>query len=609
MARDDGPPKPPASSPANIYAYQTLDPSRQEIRLLTFRPRHSDHMETECNLQHVSLDDYPVYDCLSYTWGETKTDQQLPLDGTIVGVTENLKAALVQLQRRHNRNSDNNPAIWTDAVCIDQNNEAERNEQVQLMCQIYSRARQVLVWLGPESETTALAVKTMHEFSEELERRNLLPIQWPYPDSKSEHTQDLLEAKKGLASLGQPAMQALKDFFSRLWWRRVWVIQEVAVSQSAIMLSGEQVIPFTHVRNFVNFAEWACSAHKIDNDPQFLDVYRHIKVRAVAICRHTLHTDRAKPGLLQSIHNIYVKKEAQATDPKDRIFAILGLLDNDHVGIMVDYSKPCSAVYRDATRTLVQKSDLLILSYAAGIRENAAISVPSWVLDLTDAMVYPLGLDRRYRCLFSASGSVKQPTYQDMEDPDVLRVQVVWVGKISYVGRPAQKLSKWQIIDFENWIEDLKILTAKSDLTRPADEINDIVWRTAVADNLNDSTGLRRRTDPSDLDSYKALHQSIEDFRNGNEDTVFPKSLYVTEIQAVAPTRRGFRTANGLVGMGKETCRAGDDVFIILGHTTPFIFREQEPGVYSLLGEAYVHGAMDGSLMQEVPIVQTVLLR
>jgi hypothetical protein len=407
-----------------------------------------------------------------------------------------------------------------------------------------------------------------------------------------------------------PAMQSLSDFFSRPWWRRVWVIQEVAVSKSAIVLSGEQVIPFTQVHHFVNFVEWACNAHKIDNDIQFLDIYRRIKVRAVGICRHTLLPDQPKPGLLQSIHNIYVKKEAQVSDPKDRIFAILGLIDGDDLGIKVDYSKSCATIYRETTRALVQKSNLLILSYGSGVKHNADIPVPSWVLDLTDELVYPLGLDRRYQSLYSASGSVRQPAFHVLEqgDPDLLRIHVVRVGTISMVGREAEKLSKWHIVDFENWMEDLELLTAEGDANKSKEERDDIVWRAAMADNLNDSTGIRRRTVASDMESYNALCRSIKDHKNGNQDADIPKSSYSTEIQAVAPGRRGFCTANGFVGIGKETCRPGDDVFILLGHSTPFIFRAQKNGEYLLVGEAYVHGIMDGKFMDEEREVHTIVL-
>ena len=39
-------------------------------------------------------------------------------------------------------------AIWIDAICIDQFNHAEKNQQVRQMGKIYTAAENVVVWLG-----------------------------------------------------------------------------------------------------------------------------------------------------------------------------------------------------------------------------------------------------------------------------------------------------------------------------------------------------------------------------------------------------------------------------------------------------------------------------
>jgi hypothetical protein len=66
---------PPISS--NHYPYLPLDPSRDEIRLI----HKSEPFEVEglinCTLNHVSLDQNPVYEALSYTWGDEDGDAHL----------------------------------------------------------------------------------------------------------------------------------------------------------------------------------------------------------------------------------------------------------------------------------------------------------------------------------------------------------------------------------------------------------------------------------------------------------------------------------------------------------------------------------------------------
>jgi hypothetical protein len=42
--------------------------------------------------------------------------------------------------------------LWIHAVCINQPDVAERDAQVKIMVSIYQSAKEVLVWLGPDSE-------------------------------------------------------------------------------------------------------------------------------------------------------------------------------------------------------------------------------------------------------------------------------------------------------------------------------------------------------------------------------------------------------------------------------------------------------------------------
>lgn len=73
------------------------------------------------------------------------------VNGNIFQATLNLEAAL-----RHLRVTDATVTLWVDAVCIDQSNEAEKNDQVQCIGDIYRKARPVIIWLG-HAKARALA--------------------------------------------------------------------------------------------------------------------------------------------------------------------------------------------------------------------------------------------------------------------------------------------------------------------------------------------------------------------------------------------------------------------------------------------------------------------
>jgi hypothetical protein len=63
------------------------------------------------------------------------------------------------------RSPDTDRALWMDALCINQEDVIERNQQVYLMGSIYSQAREVLVWLGPEKDNSDLAMDLFEEIS------------------------------------------------------------------------------------------------------------------------------------------------------------------------------------------------------------------------------------------------------------------------------------------------------------------------------------------------------------------------------------------------------------------------------------------------------------
>jgi hypothetical protein len=104
----------------------------------------------------VTLDDHPGYEALSYVWGDPTIEATLQIEGTSLKVTTNLELAL-----RYLRLPDKPRTIWVDAICIDQSNIKERNQQVRPMKGIYSSCAVDLVWIGESDEVTQGAIHTV----------------------------------------------------------------------------------------------------------------------------------------------------------------------------------------------------------------------------------------------------------------------------------------------------------------------------------------------------------------------------------------------------------------------------------------------------------------
>ncbi|KIM94430.1 hypothetical protein OIDMADRAFT_92771, partial [Oidiodendron maius Zn] len=158
-----------------------------------------------CSFTVVDLVKAEPFEALSYCWGSVAADRPIFCHGQPFRPTENLYAALKQL-----RLTSRARYMWIDAICINQNSILERNQQVPLMRQIYHKAKQVIVWLGGEDDTTALALATMENI---FQRCCSL---WYGYDPKT-------------------CTNALQVFFRRPWFSRVWVIQEVQGCPHIIM--------------------------------------------------------------------------------------------------------------------------------------------------------------------------------------------------------------------------------------------------------------------------------------------------------------------------------------------------------------------------------------
>lgn len=72
--------------------------------------------------------------------------------------------------------------------------------------------------------------------------------------------------------------------------------------------------------------------------------------------------------------------------------------------------------------------------------------------------------------------------------------------------------------------------------------------------------------------------------------------------------RRPFRTNSGRLAIGPDHARKGDSVWIFPGADVPFVLRGVDSGWWKIVGEAYVHGIMDGEMMARDPKVQGIRL-
>lgn len=135
---------------SDIYRRLPLPPSRKCIRLLTISNDHTnDADQIVGSLSVVDLSEDPKYTAISYVWGNfVYQPDTLQCGSESIKITANCRDVLRQLRRR------GQTYVWIDAICINQEDDAEKSIQIRLMRDIYAAAELTVIWFGQSTDTT-----------------------------------------------------------------------------------------------------------------------------------------------------------------------------------------------------------------------------------------------------------------------------------------------------------------------------------------------------------------------------------------------------------------------------------------------------------------------
>lgn len=353
-------------------AYQPLDIDRQEIRLVTLEPGEGPD-NFKCNLHVVSLLENPIYEALSYTWGDERVTTTISLDNESFNATVNLAIAL-----QHLRRADQQRVIWIDALCINQKDILERNAQVTIMGDIYRHAHEVIAWLGPAGEDGYPAFDLFLTISAE-----------------SQHTENGKHwgpaSNPGTTSVNLRAeeLKAVISLLARSWWRRMWTVQELLLAKKLTFMCGNRQLPaedmFATSDSYYAHVESCC-------EPYFRSTFEEGLMMEFNESMSTI--DRL--GIVRGSHitlqkALFFFRQRECKDPRDMIYGLIGLASDLTKGDLTpDYSSPVSKIYTDATTLLIQKSQSLGIfsqlyhpskSQLESEPDRVTLNLPSWVAD------------------------------------------------------------------------------------------------------------------------------------------------------------------------------------------------------------------------------------
>jgi hypothetical protein len=287
-------------SRSGMFSYEPLQ-KPMDIRLLKLRSGGQNET-IQCSLSHSSLASHPYYHAVSYTWGSPGDVSMIELNGVTHAIQANLFEFLQQLRFTYG-----SVTLWVDALCINQNDLVEKGIQVPLMGLIYSRAKSVLVWLGPQADKS-------EEYFDYCNRKK-------DPDRKPFNTyrQSLRASDKTTTSISA----AVASLQRRTYWTRTWIIQEIILASDIHIFCGDRS---THWPSFfLGMPEDDTENQAIGMRNPTHPFGKLLKLRNIAT-RLTLRQ------LLFQCHT------SKCSEPRDLIYGLLNITNESPDKILPDYN-------------------------------------------------------------------------------------------------------------------------------------------------------------------------------------------------------------------------------------------------------------------------------
>ncbi|KAL9036475.1 MAG: hypothetical protein Q9180_004280, partial [Flavoplaca navasiana] len=516
----------------------------------------------------LDINDPPSYEALSYAWGsndlsnvifvDTKNEQES------LAITENLHSAL-----QHLRKTSSPRTLWVDAACINQRDDEERSQQVARMADIYRSAAKVLIWLGPEADNSALAIKALETLASKIH------VDWGLSTITAASEEDVdskwLDRSRP-APFDYQTWVSIGQILGRSWFSRLWVLQEVSLAHNgAVVTCGNNTM------SWQNFCKAIISLVRRPNWASIPNLHKNIE-QSWQLC---------KPKRVQTLQSILQQtRYVKCSDQRDRIYGVLNLIEeSDRLGIKPDYTKTTVQVFQDVTlRSILRTGNLDLL--ASCELQSERDEIPSWVPNWSIPKRY-CGITVTYACHESDAHAI----YNDGD------------GSLSVIGLHVGKIQKaQQILTIDPWpLQPIHaaLQRAMSWLRNElgSDAYNrqmEAIWRTLCCNQFSDLYEPLSQI-------YPQFQESLDRFRSLTEPTVKPNNSFLNYCRPVLSrfhsyghNRSIILTGKGQLGLAPRVSRPDDFIVVFLGCRSPMVLRPAGNGEYLVVGEAYVDGLMTG---------------
>jgi hypothetical protein len=567
----------------------------------------------------VAVHEPNEYEAVSYTWGAGEFTGLIFIDGKPLSVSSTVEDLLYHLSSYFSSR-----LLWIDQICINQADNEEKTSQIPLMRDIYRDATNTIVWLG--------------EIEEPWKARMMLAGIWhEHAYGTTESTFELMRSHADETPL--MGWASLVNLFAHPWFFRVWVIQEIILSTSATVIASGEPIQWAHIELFAqlmaespfNAIMRSSTSYGVKDDaPNGLG-----NAAIMAILRNTFWTrsDNSSGRSMEYLLGLFAN--FQSTLPVDRIYAILALLSQDYLSaarLQPDYSKPADEVFTTAATHMIPSNCNEVLSYA-GIGYNRNLpELPSWAPDWTSVSMKDTLRQHFTKISYCSryNASLYIPLMHHFPSPGILSItghifdSVLHLSPVhTYTahnkGKGALTAQEMASVLKPQFVSRRMVAQHVADpypaTGQPRDEA---FWRTLIADTefsrpanpqIGEGCGLWERLTldqcRGDPDIEREFAEEMENVLTETEVKAQGREAAMMVMRQVflwnsnrimcCTGRRFCVTEKGFMAMVPPGTREGDLLVVLYGLNTPFVVRGVEGSErVRIVGEAYVHGMMDG---------------
>ncbi|KAH0565722.1 hypothetical protein GP486_000886 [Trichoglossum hirsutum] len=481
---------------------------------------------------------------------------------------------------------------------VNQSDNSERVEQLNQIRKIYQNAKTVLIWLGPDTREhqAKVAVDSILIISNFLCR--ILGTTVSDLSSTDDVYQDIVFKNREHLPLPNECefstdtmWESLIWFYSRSYFTRVWIIQEINANKERWVHCGHQRIEWDRVELVAGYLIMETAFSK-----------RFGFTRAYCWWAAIVRTERIRqPKYWLSM--LYFASNFSCTDTRDVIYALWGLMTaSDGTKLLEpDYSKSIVEVCRDTVEAaFVDFKNTNVLLYVTGNES------PSWVPRWDRPMLFRNPFRSGKALPWRPAGETK-PIWNIDKDLNILSLSGFVIDPIKFAESYDESFFRNAMTESDEgrstlkqvWQQILKTVKSGSQIPFSASAL------AAAATSF--SFGLDEESNPAD--ESRLMRNFVAYLKNALGEETYDKYIPSGWSEEPSygdgyafdkpvwnfkyPESSFFITEGRLMGCCISTTKPGDMVCVALGSTYPFVLRP-DGDHFLIRGYAYVHGIMHG---------------